>query len=98
MKNISFSEKLVKLKEKIAERTSEIDKSKGRLSMLQDNLKKLGFKNIDRAKIKLKEIQVDLEKKTKSFEIEVKKLERKIEDSSDLNLSDEKLFIKKRKR
>ena len=54
MKNILFSEKLIKLKEKIAERTSEIDKSKGRLSMLQDSLKKLGFKNIDQARLELK--------------------------------------------
>lgn len=83
MKNVSFSEKLIKLKEKITEKTSEIDKSKGRLSMLQDNLKKIGYKNIDQAKNELKEMRSDLEKRTKSFEIEIKKLERKIEDERD---------------
>lgn len=80
MINVSFSEKLVKLKEKIVERISKIDRSKGRLSMLQDSLKKLGFKNVDQAKIELREIQSALEKKTKSFEVEIKNLERKIED------------------
>lgn len=80
MKNATLSEKLIELKKKIAKRTSEIDKSKGRLSMLQDDLKKLGFKNIEQAQIRLKQIQVDLEKKEKSFILEVKKLERRIED------------------
>lgn len=80
MENISFSQKLIKLKEKIAERTSEIDKSKGKLSMLQDNLKKAGFKNIEQAKIGLKKIQVDLNEKIKSFNLQVKNLERRIED------------------
>lgn len=80
MENISFSQKLIKLKEKIAERTSEIDKSKGKLSMLQDNLKKAEFKNIEQAKIGLKKIQVDLNEKIKSFNLQVKNLERRIED------------------
>lgn len=83
MKNILFSEKLIKLKEKIAERTSEIDKSKGRLSMLQDSLKKLGFKNIDQARLELKEIQTDLEKKMNFFNLQIKNLERRIEDEGD---------------
>lgn len=83
MKNILFSEKLIKLKEKIAERTSEIDKSKGRLSMLDDSLKKLGFKNIDQARLELKEIQTDLEKKMNFFNLQIKNLERRIEDEGD---------------
>lgn len=78
MKNISFSEKLVKLKEKIAERTSEIDKSKGRLSMLQDSLKKIGHKNINQARNELKETQTKLEKKRKFLFQEIKNLEEKI--------------------
>ena len=80
MKNISFSEKLVKLKEKITERTSEIDRSKGRLSILQDSLKKLGFKNIDQAKAGLKKIQISLKEKMKSFSLQVENLERRIEN------------------
>lgn len=80
MKNVSLSEKLVILKEKIAERTSEIDKSKGKLSMLQDNLKKMGFKDVEQAKVRLKKIQSNLENKVESFNLKIKNLERRIED------------------
>ena len=82
MKNVSLSEKLVILKEKIAERTSEIDKSKGKLSMLQDNLKKMGFQNVEQAKIELKEIHGSLENKRESFNLKIKNLERRIEDEN----------------
>ena len=82
MKNISFSEKLIKLKEKIAERTSEIDRSKGRLSILQDSLKKLGFKNIDQAKAELKKIQARLEKKMSCFNLQIKNLKRRVENEN----------------
>lgn len=82
MKNISLSEKLIELKEKITEKTSEIDKSKGKLSMLQDNLKKIGFKNIEQAKIELKKIHGNLENKRESFSLKVKNLERRIEDEN----------------
>mgnify|MGYP001585482731 CR=1 FL=1 len=80
MKNTSLSEKLIVLKEKIVERTSEIDKSKGKLSMLQDNLKKIGFKNIEQAKEGLKKVQIDLQEKIKSFNLQVKNLEKRIEN------------------
>lgn len=92
MENESFSKKLIDLKEKIAERSSEIDKSKGKLSMLQDNLKKIGFKNIEQTKVGLKKIQVDLKEKMESFNLQVKALERRVEDPTDLNLLDKKLF------
>ena len=82
MKNVSLSEKLIELKEKIAERISEIDKSKGKLSMLQDNLKKIGFKNIEQAKIELKKIHDDLENKRGFFNLRIKNLERRIEDEN----------------
>lgn len=84
---MSISERLIKLKEKIAKRTSDIDKNKGRLSILYDDLKKAGFKNIDHAKIKLEEFQLDLEKKIKSFNLKIERLERKI-DIEDNKTSD----------
>ena len=82
MKNESFSKILVNLKEKITERASEIDKSEGRLSMLQDSLKKMGFKNIEQAKIELKKIHGNLENKRESFNLQVKNLERRVEDEN----------------
>ena len=75
---MTLSEKLVELKEKIAQKASEIDRSKGKLSMLHDDLKKMGFKDIQSAKIKLKDIQTNLHNKQFIFKRKIVKLENMI--------------------
>lgn len=74
MKN-PISLKLIELKEIIAKKTSQIDKCKGELSMLHGDLARMGFTDILTAKKKCKFLQINLQKKTRSLNIQIENLE-----------------------
>ncbi len=70
---------LIEIQRKVEQKDKERNKLLGQKSMLVDNLKKLGFKNLGEAKKRLTAMTRELEKMDKDYQAEMNKFKTKYE-------------------
>jgi len=70
---------LIEIQKKVEQKDRERNKLLGQKSMLIDNLKKLGFKNLGEAKKKLTALTNEIKKMEKGYQADVATFQEKFE-------------------